>query len=166
MRTLRHLLATPLLTRSRFTQSVLAAIESAVGAAEQRTSGEIRFAVETSLELPELWRRETPRERAEKVFSELGVWNTELRNGVLIYVLMADRDVEIVADRGAAARIPAADWESACRLMEGHFRAGQYQEGAVAGVSAVGALLERHFPPVTADRPVNRNEQPDQGLLL
>src|ERR1041384_370266 len=98
MRPLRHLLATPLLTRSRFTQSVLAAIESAVGAAEQRTSGEIRFAVETSLELPELWRRETPRERAEKVFSELGVWNTELRNGVLIYVLMADRDVEIGAD--------------------------------------------------------------------
>ena len=68
------------------------------------------------------------------------VWDSELANGVLIYVLMADRDVEIVADRGAAARIPPADWESACRAMEQHFREGRFQEGAVAGVAAVAAL--------------------------
>jgi uncharacterized membrane protein YgcG len=162
MRLLRHLFATPLLTRARFSQPVLMAVEAAVVTAEQRTSGEIRFAVETALDLHDLWRGETPRQRAEEVFSELGVWNTELRNGVLLYVLMAERDVEIVADRGAAARIPAADWESVCRLMEEHFRAGRFQEGAVAGVSAVGVLLERHFPPVARDR----NEQPDQGVLL
>ena len=162
MRMLRHLFATPLLTRSRFTESVLQAIEAAIASAEQRTSGEIRFAVDTALDLPELWRGQTPRQRAEEVFAELGVWDTGLRNGVLIHVLMADRDVEIVADRGAAARIPAADWESVCRVMEGHFRQGQYQKGAVAGVAAVGVLLERHFPPGG----VNRNEQPDQGVLL
>ena len=162
MRALRHLIATPLATRGRFTQAVLKAIEEAIASAEQRTSGEIRFAVDTALDLPELWRGQSPRERAEEVFSELAVWNTELRNGVLIYVLMADRDVEIVADRGAAARIPAADWEAACRLVEGHFRDGRFQEGAVAGVAAVGALLERNFPA----RPVNPNEQPNQGVLL
>ncbi len=162
MRFLRHLIATPLVTRQRFSPPVMDAIEAAVAAAERRTSGEIRFAVETALDVPELWRGETPRERAQEVFAELGVWDTELRNGVLLYVLMADRDVEIVADRGASARIGAADWEAVCRIMEEHFRAGRFQEGAVAGVSAVGALLERHFPPAARDR----NEQPDQGVLL
>ncbi len=86
---------------------VLGAIEAAIAAAESRTSGEIRFAVETALEITDLQGDKPPRERACEVFSELGVWDTELRNGVLIYVLMADRDVEIVADRGAAGVHPA-----------------------------------------------------------
>lgn len=150
------------MTRWRFSARVTRAIELAVGAAELRTGGEIRFAVETDLTLAELRSGKTPRERAIEVFGELRVWDTELSNGVLIYVLMADRDVEIVADRGAAARIPAADWEAACRLMEEHFRAGRFQEGSVAGVAAVGALLERHFPA----QEIDRNEQPDQPLLL
>jgi uncharacterized membrane protein len=161
MRLIRHLFATPLLTRGRFPRATMQAIESAVADAERRTSGEIRFAVETALDLKGIWRRETPRQRAEQVFSELGVWNTELRNGVLIYVLMADRDVEIVADRGTAAISPA-DWERVCRLMEVHFRSRQFQEGAVAGVGAVGALLEKHFPARSRDR----NEQPDQAIHL
>jgi uncharacterized membrane protein len=75
---------------------------------------------------------------------------------------MADRDVEIVADRGAAARIPDADWEAVCRLMEEHFRAGRFEQGAVAGVAAAGALLERHFPA----RPGGRDELPNQPSLL
>ena len=104
-RTLRHLFATRAGTRRRFTDAVDASIESAIRAAETRTSGEIRFVIETALDLPELWAGVTPRERALQVFSQLRVWDTELRNGVLIYVLAADRDVEIVADRGAAARI-------------------------------------------------------------
>jgi uncharacterized membrane protein len=162
MRALRHLFATQLGTRRRFSTDVLGAIEAAIATAELRTSGEIRFAVETALDIPDLRSDKAPRERAVEVFTDLGVWDTELRNGVLIYVLMADRDVEIVADRGAAERVPAADWESACRLMEEHFRAGRFREGAVAGVNAVGALLERHFPA----RAVERNEQPNQPALL
>ena len=162
MRWLRHLFAVPLLTRWRFRAAALAAITAAIAEAETRTSGEIRFAVETSLDLPDLWAGTAPRERALQVFGELRAWDSELANGVLIYVLMAERDVEIVADRGAAGRIPDADWEAVCRLMEEHFRAGRFREGAVAGVGAVGALLERHFPV----RPAERNEQPNQPSLL
>jgi uncharacterized membrane protein len=162
MRLLRHLFATPLGTRRRFPDQALAAIESAIAGAERRSSGEIRFAIDTALDLPDLWNGTSPRERALEVYSDLRVWDSELRNGVLIYVLMAERDVEIVADRGLADRVQPSDWESACRVMETHFRAGRFPEGAVAGISAVGALLERHFPA----RGPNRNEQPDQPTLL
>jgi uncharacterized membrane protein len=162
MRLLRHLFASQLGTRRRFSREVTEAIERAIATAELRSSGEIRFAVETGLEPWELRQGKSPRERALELFGDLRVWDSELRNGVLIYVLMADRDVEIVADRGAAACIQAEDWESACRAMEAHFRAGRFQEGAVAGVTAVGALLERHFPA----RATDRNEQPDQPALL
>jgi uncharacterized membrane protein len=162
VRALRHLFATEAGTRRQFSPETLAAIETAIVTAEQRTSGEIRFAVETALELPQLWSGKGPRERALEVFGELRVWDSELGNGVLIYVLMADRDVEIVAGRSAARLIAPSDWESACRLMEGHFRAGRFKDGAVAGVGAVGALLERHFPA----RPQERDEQPNQPSLL
>ena len=161
-RTLRHLFATRAGTRRRFTDAVDATIESAIRDAEKRCSGEIRFAIETALDIPELWAGITPRERALQVFSHLRVWDTELRNGVLIYVLAADRDVEIVADRGAAARISLVEWESACRVIEEHFRAGRFQEGAVAGVQAVGGLLEREFPARSGDR----DELSNQPTLL
>src|SRR6186713_3204818 len=117
MRHLRHLFATRSGTRRRFPTQLLESIEAAVREAEQRTSGEIRFVVETALEPGEVWAGLTPRERAIQTFSDLHIWNTELRNGVLIYVLLADRDVEIVADRGAAAVIQPADWEAVCRQM-------------------------------------------------
>ncbi len=162
MRALRHLFASEAGTRRRFSRETTEAIEVAIAAAERRTSGEIRFAVETALEIDELRAGKTPRECALDAFAHLRVWDSELSNGVLIYVLMADRDVEIVADREAAARIPTADWETACRLMETHFRAGEFKAGAVAGVAAVGALLERHFPARAAER----NEQPNQPSLL
>jgi len=161
-RTFRHLFATRAGTRRRFTDEVDAVIESAIRAAEMRTSGEIRFVIETALELPELWSGLSPRDRALQVFSHLRVWDTELRNGVLIYVLAADRDVEIVADRSAAARISLIEWESACRLIEEHFRAGRFREGSVAGVEEVGRLLEREFPVRAGDR----NELPNQPTLL
>ena len=161
-RSLRHLFATRAGTRRRFTDAVDATIESSIRSAETRTSGEIRFVIETALDLPELWAGITPRERALQVFSHLRVWDTELRNGVLIYVLAADRDVEIVADRGAATRISPIEWESECKLIEAHFQAGRFKEGAVAGVEAVGELLVREFPARGRDR----DELPNQPTLL
>jgi uncharacterized membrane protein len=86
------------------------------------------------------------------------VWDTELRNGVLIYVLVADRDVEIVADRAAAAAVQSAGWEQAAKTMEEHFRAGRFREGAVAGVEAVAGLLEPRFPARTTDRDELQNQ--------
>lgn len=159
-RTLRHLAASRTRTRRHFPAPVLASIEAAIGAAEARSSGEIRFVVETALEMGEAWAGLTPRERALHVFSALHLWNTEGRNGVLIYVLMADHDVEIVADRGAAALIPQEDWEGVCRGVEAQFREGKFAAGALASVEAVGRLLERHFP---GNR---RDELPNQPVLL
>ncbi|HEU5136005.1 MAG TPA: TPM domain-containing protein [Steroidobacteraceae bacterium] len=161
LRTLRHLCATRVGTRRRFSDAVDASIAAAITAAESRTSAEIRFAIETALDIPELWAGVSPRERALQVFSDLRVWDTELRNGVLIYVLAADRDVEIVVDR-AALRISPVEWEAACKLIEGHFRAGRFKEGAVAGVEAVGELLAREFPARGGDR----DELPNQPSLL
>jgi uncharacterized membrane protein len=160
-RLLRHLAISRAATRRRFSAAVLERIESAIAAAEVRSSGEIRFVVETALEPAEAWAGLAPRERALQVFSDLHLWNTELRNGVLIYVLMADHDVEIVADRGAAQSITREDWEGVCRAMETRFRAGEFADGAVAGVEDVGRLLARHFPAKH-----DRNELPNQPVLL
>ena len=163
LRTIRHLFSTHTRTRRLFPAAVLESIERAIAAAEARTSGEVRFVVETALDLHEVWVDMAPRERAVHAFSGLHMWNTELRNGVLIYVLLADRDVEIIADRGANERIGQADWEGVCRVMEGHFRAGRFAEGSTAGVGAVGDLLARHFPPQGGRNP---DELPNQPALL
>jgi uncharacterized membrane protein len=162
LRLLKHLCATRNGTRRRFPDSVIGAIEAAVAAAESRTSGEIRFAIETALTIPELWAGKSPRDCAHEAFAHLRVWDSELNNGVLIYVLMADRDVEIIADRGATSRISPEEWEAACRLMEGHFREGRFEQGAAAGIAAVGGLLEREFP----SRAGPRDELPNQPALL
>jgi uncharacterized membrane protein len=161
-RTLRHLFATRWRTRQTFTPTVLAEIESAIGAVESRHSGEIRFVVETALDVEELWRQLPPRARALQVFSHLGVWDTVANNGVLIYVLFADRDVEILADRGIAARVPPEEWEQICREIEAHYREGRFAQGSVAGVRSVGRLLERHFPGQGAPP----DELPNQPVLL
>jgi uncharacterized membrane protein len=161
-RVLRHLFATRWGTRRRFTRAVLKRIEAAIAAVESRHAGEIRFAIETAFDLPDLWYGTTPRQRAVQVFGQLGVWDTAGNNGVLIYVLMADRDVEIVADRAIAARVPQADWDAICHEMEKHFRTGRFAEGAESGIEGMAALLTRHFPGGVGDR----NEQPDRPVLI
>ena len=97
-----------------------------------------------------------------QLFGLLGVWDTVHNNGVLIYVDMADRAVEIVADRGVAARVSQAEWETVCRQMQHHYREGRFLEGSVGGVLGVGALLGRHFP---GEAP-GGNELPNQPVLL
>ncbi|MBU3672317.1 MAG: hypothetical protein FGM43_07170 [Sinobacteraceae bacterium] len=161
-RWLRNLIATPFVTRRRFPAHALQAIEHAITTVEARHAGEIRFVIETSLDLPDLWAGRSPRERAIDVFSHLRVWDTEHNNGVLIYLLMAERDVEIIADRGISVRVSAAEWEQVCRQMEARFRDGQFKEGALAGIEAVAGLLALHFPSAPGDR----NEQPNRPVLL
>jgi uncharacterized membrane protein len=118
--------------------------------------------VETAFDLPELWRNLPPRQRALQLFGQFGVWDTAHNNGVLIYVLMADHVVEIIADRGIAARVPQSEWQAVCRQMEQHYRAGRFGEGSVAGIRGVGALLGRHFP----GKKQSDNELPNQPVLL
>ena len=118
--------------------------------------------VESAFDIPELWRGLTPRRRALQLFGQLGVWDTAHNNGVLIYVLMADRAVEIIADRGISARIEQGEWDEVCRLMQQHYGAGRFREGSCAGIAAVGALLGRHFP----GRRHAAGELPDAPVLL
>ena len=165
-RLMRHVTATHWRTRRLFPASTLDAIEQAIARAEGGHSGEIRFVVETSLTPWHIFGEVSPRARALEAFAHLRVWDTEYNNGVLIYVQLADRSVEIIADRGLAGRISRPEWEDVCRMMEGHFRAGRFKVGSIAGVEAVGALLTRHYPaPVPRQVPAG-NELPDRPILL
>ena len=165
-RLLRHVAAQHWRTRLLFPAATLDAIEQAVTRAERTHAGEIRFAIETSLAPVHVLNELAPRDRALDVFSQLRVWDTEHNNGVLIYVQLADRDVEIIADRGFVGRVSPSEWEGVCRLMEEHFRAGRFQAGAIAGVDAVGTLLGRHYPPQAGQVAVARNQLPDRPTLL
>lgn len=161
-RILRHLWYGAPQLRARFPAGSLERIAAAIAASEARHGGEIRFAVEASLDTLPLLRGVTALERAVDVFSELRVWDTERNNGVLIYVMLADHDVEIVADRGIDARVGAAGWEAACQAMEAEFRAGRFEAGVIRGIEAVGRHLERHFPGAAGDR----DELPNRPAVL
>ena len=146
-RLVRHLFATRSRVARAFPARTLEAIEAAIEQSEREHSCEIRFAIESALEPGEVWTGKTPRQRALEVFSALGVWDTEANNGILIYLLLADRDVEIVADRGFNGKVSASEWASVCAAMERGLREGRYEAAVLDGVRAASALLVRHFPP-------------------
>ncbi|MDO8465775.1 MAG: TPM domain-containing protein [Gallionella sp.] len=145
-----------------FPSRTLEAIERATRETEAQHDGQIRFVAEAALDLAPLLAGQAARERALEVFSELRVWDTEHNNGVLIYLLLADRDVEIVADRGIHAKLGTEIWEAICREMEAAFRNGQFEAGALAGIRAVGEHLAHHFP-ARSGKP---NEMPDSPVVL
>jgi uncharacterized membrane protein len=165
-RLIRHAAATHWRTRMLFPAATLDAIEQAIARAEKTHAGEIRFAIETGLTPLHILSGMAPRARALEVFASLRVWDTEHNNGVLIYVQLADRAVEIVADRGFQGRVNPAEWEAVCRLMEEHFRAGRFDIGSIAGVDAIGNLLTRHFPPNLGRLSRSDNQLPDRPTLL
>lgn len=159
----RHLTTGTLARRAAFPAHVLNAVEQAIRDCESRHAGEIRVAVDAALSLSDLWHGVTPREAAQEAFARLGVWDTAHNNGVLIYVLLADRDVEIVADRAVGSgRVAQTEWEACCRVMEKHFAQGRFRDGAIAGIQAVAEVLARH-PPGAADA---GNELPDAPALI
>lgn len=146
-RLLRHLSMPPWAWRRAFPQATLDAIEAAIRASESTHGGEIRFAIENSLPGALVWRGMRGRERAIEMFSNLRVWDTEDNSGVLVYLLLADHDIEIVADRGIAARVAPAAWEAVAQTMETAFRQGEFERGALEGIAQISALLAAHFPP-------------------
>ncbi|GAB7524139.1 TPM domain-containing protein [Paraburkholderia sp. 2C] len=151
-RIFRHLLMTRWRVRRAFSARVLSAIGGAIRESHRTHAGQVRFVVEGALDSADLFDGLTARERAIDVFSQLRVWDTEHNNGILIYLLLADRDVEIVADRGIDARVSGEEWEAVCRMMEADFRCGKYQPGAIHGIEQVSALLNAHFPTRTPPR--------------
>jgi uncharacterized membrane protein len=161
-RIMRHLSTGRASVRRVFPLRAMDAIERAIRATEALHDGQIRFAVEASLELAPLLAGQTAQQRAIDVFSRLRVWDSEHNNGVLIYLLLADRDVEIVADRGIHVRLGKEVWETICREMEAAFREGHFEAGVLAGIHAVGEHLSRHFP-ARSGKP---NEMPDRPVVL
>ena len=149
--------------RRRFPNAVLEHIKSAINAGEKRHRAQLRFAVEPALPLLRVIQGLAPRERALEVFSLLRVWDTEENCGVLVYLLLADRGVEIVADRGIHAKVGGAAWESICRKMETAFRAGRFAEGVEVGITEINALLENHYP---RDSASDANELSDEPVIL
>lgn len=161
-RCFRHMNTTRWTLRRRFPASTLDAIETAIGESETQHRGEIRFAIEGSLDAWSALRGVGSRDRAVQVFGDLGVWDTEENSGVLIYLLLADHKVEILADRGFTSGVTAEEWAEICRQMEREFSASHYEAGALEGVRSVGALLARCFP--WEGR--NLNELPDSPVVL
>ena len=161
-RILKHLSASRAAMRRVFPPASLKRIEHAIAEMEQTHAGQIRFAVESALEIKPLFGGQTARERAIEVFSHLHVWDTEHNNGVLIYLLLADRDVEIIADRGVHAKLGQSTWEAVCHEMETAFRRGQFEEGVIDGIRSVGAHLARHYPHTGT----KINELPDNPVLI
>jgi hypothetical protein len=143
---LKHLLAGRWQVTRHFPKPTMARIEAAIKRSESMHMGELRFAVEAGLEWRELLHGITPGQRAIEVFSQLRIWDTEHNSGVLIYLLLADRHVEIIADRGIHARVGDAQWQAICRDMETHFRAGDFEQGVLTGITAISDLLHLHFP--------------------
>lgn len=160
-RALRHLWFPRRAVDRAFPSSTLDAIETAIRDAERGHRGEIRFAIEGAIDWPDLLRGLTARTRAIQLFSDLHVWDTEHNNGVLIFVLLGDHDVEIVADRGIHRRVQQSEWEMICREMERLFAAGRFEEGALTGIRLTAALLARHFPPDGE----KANELPDRPFV-
>jgi hypothetical protein len=148
--------------RRAFPPDALARIERATTAGEMTHTGQVRFVVEGALPLAHVMNRQTARERALDLFGTLRIWDTEGNSGVLVYVLLADHRVEIVADRGIHREVGDAEWQSICRTMETAFSEGRFADGAVAGIDAVSALLARHFPRSSA----TDNELPDKPIVL
>ena len=162
VRMLRHLFMPPWRVRIAFPGRTLRAIETVIGECEATHAGEIRVAVEGTLHLFALLRGQSARDRALEVFSQLRVWDTEQNNGVLIYLLLADRDVEIIADRGVHARVGTDGWEKICRDMEVMLHDGKHEAGVLNGIRAVSAHLTRHYPA----RGQGRNELDDKPVVL
>ena len=161
-RILKHLLVTQRQVGRAFPRSALITIEKAIEASETAHVGEIRFAVEGALDGLPLFKGQSARERAIEVFSQLRVWDTQHNNGLLIYLLLADRAVEIVADRGIHAKVSSHEWNKICHQMETAFRQSNYEGGVLGGVQAVTQHLVQHFP---ADGR-SGNELPDKPVVL
>jgi len=163
MRFIRHIFSGPWRVWRAFPKRTLRTIEAAIGDSERLHLGEVRFAVESALEIGDLLRGVTPKQRAVEVFSQCRVWDTEHNSGVLIYLLLADRDVEIVADRGIHVKVGEVVWEGICRDMERQFRAGEFERGVIDGLTAVTAQLQLHFPASVKSKP---NEISNAPIIL
>jgi uncharacterized membrane protein len=162
MRLLRHLFAMP--SQRLFAADALQRIAAAIAASEARHTGEIQFAVESALHPRAVLAGTQARDRAQEVFAQLRVWDTRANNGVLLYLLLADHRIEVVADRGFEGLVTPEQWRGACLLIEERLKAGEPEAAVLRGLEALSALVEAHFPREAGY--VDDNELPDTPHLL
>ena len=166
-RVLRHRSQDTTDTRRAIPADMVQRLMDRVAASEQRHTGEIRIYVESSLPSSYLWRGADTRERAVMMFSKLRVWDTAQNNGVLIYLMLAEHAIELVADRGIDAHVPAQHWQMVVTRMADAFRSNRYEDGLTQALEEVSAVLVEHFPAMDAagaSQP-NPNELPDAPVL-
>ncbi|NRF65381.1 TPM domain-containing protein [Aquincola sp. S2] len=163
-RLLRHRCFDERDARRLLDEAALDRLQQRIAASEGRHSGEIRVCIEAGLPLAELWRGASVRERAVALFGELGVWDTEFNNGVLIYLLLAEHAIEVVADRGLNRVVPPAHWQQLAERMAAAFHAGQFEAGLMQAIDAVEAPLLRQFP--LARGAADVNELPDRPVRV
>lgn len=161
-RVLRHAVLPNWWVRRNVPANLLRTIQEAVSASERKHHGELCFVFEATLPLFEVLRDRPLRARALDIFSELRVWDTEHNSGVLIYIQLLDRRVEIIADRGINAEVGGDFWEGVCRRMEASFQRGDFEAGCLHALEEITAILSAHYPVGTASNP---NERPDHPLL-
>ena len=162
-RVLRHRSLDTTDTRRAIPADMVQRLMERVAASEQRHTGEIRIYVESSLPSSYLWRGAETRERAVMMFSKLRVWDTAHNNGVLIYLMLAEHAIELVADRGIDAHVPDHHWQMVVTRMADAFRSDRYEDGLTQALEEVSAVLVEHFP--ARDTAENPNELPDAPVL-
>ena len=162
LRLLKHRLLDERDARRLLDDAALDRLQQRIALSERLHRGEIRVCIEAGLPLSYLWRRATARERAVALFGKLGVWDTEHDNGVLIYLLLAEHAIEIVADRGLQRLVPPAHWQDAVAHLAASCREGRHEEGLLQAIAAAEAALMQHFPAAPEAEP--RNELPDRPV--
>lgn len=150
--------------RRALPEAAMQRLAGRVAASERRHSGEIRVCVEAGLPMSYLWRHAPARERAVMLFGKLRVWDTAHNNGVLVYLLLAEHAIEIVADRGIHSQVDAAEWAAMAQRMSAAFREGRFEDGLTQALEEISALLVEHFP--LGEGEVDVNELPDEPVVL
>lgn len=158
----RHLFTTASAGRRAFPAATLKAIEAAITEGETRHRAEVRLIVEPALPMMEVWNSLSPRQRARELFAHYRIWDTEENCGVLVYVNLADRQVEIVADRGVGRVVAAAQWHEICRTMTSGFARGDFHGSTLSALGRIDALLQQHYP----DDGSRRNQLSNEPLIL
>ncbi len=158
----RHLFILPSAVTKHFPKNSMQRIEAAIAASETMHMGEIRFAIEANLPFLDVLGKKSAKKRALELFSQLHVWDTEQNNGVLIYLLLADHDFEILADRGIHQSVGNQGWEKIGQEMEALFRQGRFEAGVLHGVAKISEHLVRQYP-ATGE---NDNELPNAPVII
>lgn len=159
----QHLSYAPSKTRRLFPATELDALTLEIAQSENHHRGEIRLVIESSYTLSQLLNKTDPRQRAIELFSQYRVWDTEENTGVLLYLLLAEHRIEIIADRGIARKLPQTEWDAICKSMQEAFTQGQFINGIKTGMMAITARLAEHFPANITDNP---NELPDRPVVI